>query len=57
MFPFVSKHFNDDVKLHQDNDPKHNSTLCRIALEELDIKWVFSISKPFRYIINNKLFL
>jgi hypothetical protein len=48
MYPFVRKTFNNDVELHQDNDPKHNSIRCRAALDNHDINWV----NKFNYLIN-----
>ena len=43
MTPFVRKTFNDDVQLHQDNDPKHTSVKFRAALDNADIQWVREI--------------
>ena len=40
MYPFVAKSFNYNAKLHQDNDPKHSSVLCRTTLKEANIEWV-----------------
>ena len=50
MTPFVRKTFNDDVQLHQDNDPKHTSVKCRAALDNADIQWVRKII--ILYILN-----
>jgi hypothetical protein len=52
MTPFVRKTFNDDVQLHQDNDPKHTSVKCRAALDHADIKWVRKI-----IILNSQLIM
>ena len=40
MTPFVRKTLNENVQLHQDNDPKHASVKCRAALDHAEIEWV-----------------
>jgi hypothetical protein len=40
LFPFVAEKYNYKVTLHQDNDPKHNSKLCKETLVNNNIKWV-----------------
>ena len=53
LLPFVrEKYFNQEYYLHQDNDPKHCSILCRSFLEDNNIIWVTNIIKK---IINNML--
>ena len=44
LMPFVALKYGFDVRLHQDNDPKHRSELCTSFLEENDIEWVFTLS-------------
>ena len=39
IFPFSCQNFTQ-MKLHQDNDPKHTSTKCVESLNDLNIKWV-----------------
>ena len=41
FFPFMAATFNFDCILHQDNDGKHTSLICKAVLKENDIKWVF----------------
>jgi hypothetical protein len=38
LVPFFAN--NPRLKLIQDNDPKHNSNLCKEALREHQITWV-----------------
>ena len=40
FFPFMAAHFDFDCVLHQDNDAKHGSKLCRDILKNNQIKWV-----------------
>ena len=40
IFNFMAINFNFSGNLHQDNDSKHSSLLCRTALEDLNINWV-----------------
>jgi hypothetical protein len=40
LFPFVAEKFNYKTILHQDNDSKHSSKLCRKSLRDLRIPWV-----------------
>ena len=42
MTPFVRKTFNENVQLHQDNDPKHNSKLCQEFYSRNQINWIRS---------------
>lgn len=44
MHPFLSVNYPNSGRLHQDNDAKHNSKLCKKAMYELGINWVSSIS-------------
>jgi transposase len=45
LFPFVANKFQYKAKLHQDNDSKHTSAICRNALENLKIRWIKSPPK------------
>ena len=45
IFPFSLEHFNYDMKLHQDNDTKHNSKICKTALLDANIEWINFIKK------------
>lgn len=40
LFPFIAEKYDFNIKLHQDNDPKHTSKLCRAFLSDNDILWV-----------------
>lgn len=41
LFPYLAEHFNqNEAILHQDNDPKHNSILCRETLTAFGVNWV-----------------
>ena len=40
FFPFMAAKFNFDCILHQDNDGKHASNLCKAILKDNDINWV-----------------
>ena len=41
FFPFMAGAYNDfDCYLHQDNDGKHASKLCRDVLNDNNINWV-----------------
>ena len=57
MFPFVASTYkNNNINLHQDNDPKHKSNLCLTALEELHIDWVTLSDINFYYFNYGKFF-
>lgn len=43
LYPFMAEHDDKICFLHQDNDTKHNSKLCRLALEQRNIEWVIRI--------------
>jgi len=46
LAPYCAEHFQvSDVVLHQDNDPKHTSILCRKTLSRCGIRWIKSPSK------------
>ena len=38
--PFKAENYAVLMNLHQDNDIKHNSNICKAALELHDINWV-----------------
>ena len=39
LFPYCAANFDiNDIVLHQDNDPKHTSKLCKGTLDRLGIK-------------------
>lgn len=40
LFPCIGELYNYRGRFHQDNDPKHNSKLCREALADCGIEWV-----------------
>ena len=40
LVKFGSTEYSHEYKLHQDNDPKHNSELCTQFLKKNDINWV-----------------
>lgn len=40
LFPCIGHLYDYRGRVHQDNDPKHNSKLCREALIDCRIKWV-----------------
>ena len=40
FFPFMAAKYNFDCVLHQDNDGKHASKLCKAVLTENNINWV-----------------
>jgi hypothetical protein len=40
FFPFMAAKFDFDCILHQDNDGKHTSKLCKSILNDNNIKWV-----------------
>ena len=43
LFPYCAANFDiNDIVLHQDNDPKHTSKLCKGTLDRLGIKWIKS---------------
>ncbi|CAF0953586.1 unnamed protein product [Brachionus calyciflorus] len=45
LIPFGALKFNSSFILHQDNDPKHNSKICRDFLKKNGINWVKSPAK------------
>ena len=46
LMPFAANSFGGvDVQLHQDNDTKHHTKLCRDVLDSFDIQWVCKIRK------------
>ena len=38
--PFVAGNYQYQRFIHQDNDPKHSSRLCKETLENFNITWV-----------------
>jgi hypothetical protein len=40
LIPFAEGRFGSDWVLHQDNDPKHTSQLCRNFLHDEKVLWV-----------------
>ena len=40
LLPYVAEYIGDGDKLHQDNDTKHSSLLCKRALENIRVDWV-----------------
>ena len=40
VLPFAAAEYDFDCTIHQDNDPKHNSLLCRNLLERFNIEWI-----------------
>ena len=40
LFPFMAAKYSLDSVLHQDNDAKHISGLCKAILIENNINWV-----------------
>ena len=54
FFPFMAGAYNDfDCYLHQDNDGKHASKLCKQVLSDYNIKWVSKFLFPI--FLPNKL--
>ncbi len=46
LVPYCAEHFNlTDAILHQDNDPKHTSVICKQTLNNIGIKWIKSPAK------------
>lgn len=41
LIPFAFENFDFDFMLHQDNDPKHTSSICNDFLKKNQIIWVF----------------
>ncbi|CAF1026198.1 unnamed protein product [Brachionus calyciflorus] len=39
LYPFIKTKFSVSCKIHQDNDSKHRSKLCRRVLSTLGILW------------------
>ena len=42
IFPFAGNMYNYQIELHQDNDSKHTSSVCKNLLQELNINWIQS---------------
>jgi hypothetical protein len=40
LIPFAEGRYGSDWVLHQDNDPKHTSQLCRNFLHDEKVLWV-----------------
>ena len=40
LFPYTVDNFDDNHFIHQDNDPKHSSKLCKTCFEDLNLNWV-----------------
>ena len=41
LFPYLAENFHmTDTILHQDNDPKHSSFLCKTTLSNAGVKWL-----------------
>ena len=42
LIPYVASKFtnNSDVIIHQDNDPKHSSIICKKVLKDNKLYWV-----------------
>jgi hypothetical protein len=40
LFPTMANQYDFDCIFHQDNDPKHNSKLCKSVLKDNNINWV-----------------
>lgn len=60
FFPFMAAKFDFDCILHQDNDSKHGSKLCKAILKDNNIKWVFFNNKCVflsKYRPQNSIFL
>ncbi|CAF1083718.1 unnamed protein product [Brachionus calyciflorus] len=45
LFPFGARMYDFHFNLHQDNDPKHNSLLCRNFLDLNGVSWIKSPPK------------
>jgi hypothetical protein len=45
LLPFMAQKYNMDCYLHQDNDPKHTSKICKDFLRINGIKWITSPAK------------
>jgi transposase len=45
LLPFMAQKYNMDCYLHQDNDPKHTSKICKKFIIENGIKWIKSPAK------------
>lgn len=45
LLPYAGANYSADadVVVHQDNDSKHTSYLCKKALERINVKWVFQL--------------
>lgn len=41
MFSFIASKYNYTAVIHQDNDTKHSSLICRDALNNLGLIWVY----------------
>jgi ubiquitin-protein ligase len=40
VFPLAAKGFNFNCSIHQDNDSKHSSQICKQILDDFNIEWV-----------------
>ena len=41
LFPYLAENFKmTDTIIHQDNDPKHSSLLCKQTLSNAGVKWL-----------------
>lgn len=40
LLPYVAEFIGEGAKLHQDNDTKHSSLLCKRGLENIRVDWV-----------------
>ena len=46
LVPYCAEHFNlTDAILHQDNDPKHTSVICKQTMNNIGINWIKSPAK------------
>ena len=57
LIPFAFEKFDFDFKLHQDNDPKHTSSLCKEYLNKNNIIWVKKNILLFYSLNFNKLII
>lgn len=56
LFPFIAEKYDFNIKLHQDNDPKHTSKLCRAVLSDNDIIWVTILKFSKKILTSSKKF-
>ena len=50
LFPFIAEKYDFKIKLHQDNDPKHTSKICKAVITDNDIEWVVFLTLNFFYL-------